>query len=242
MNKMIKFRLYFDKDRETAWLNELAMQGKAMSGFFAGFYQFEDTAPGLWRYQVDFSDRFGSVTQEYRSLMDDLQIEIVQIWGYWVILRKRAADGPFEMYTDADSKISHYKKIRKMFRVATLIYLALFILEMICAIGMEAPEGWLFMLILGLLTIGLQQQVRHISQIISQLMEQKGEQNDRCPASEKKQVSAILLIGLLLNICAVAIQPSTEFMHCTKLTVQVAAIIAMIVGIYRTRWVFKSKD
>ena len=104
---MTKFRLYFDKDRETEWLNELARQGKALSGFFAGFYRFQDTAPGLWRYQVDFSDRFGSVTEEYRALMDDLQIEIVQIWDYWVILRKRAADGPFEMYTDITSCHHH---------------------------------------------------------------------------------------------------------------------------------------
>lgn len=187
---MIKFRLYYDKDRETEWLNELARQGKAMSGFFAGFYQFEDTAPGKWNYQVDFSDRFGSVTEEYRSLMDDLHIEIVQIWGYWVILRKRATDGSFEMYTDADSKIKHYKKIRNMFRVVTLIYLALFIFEIICAIAMEEPAGWLFSIILGLLAIVFKQQVNRTSQIISGLMEQEGEQKDRFPAPEKKQVSA----------------------------------------------------
>ena len=238
---MIKFRLYFDKDRETEWLNDLAKQGKAMSSFFAGFYRFEDTTPGLWRYQVDFSDRIGSVTEEYRSLMDDLQIEIVQIWGYWVILRKHSADGPFEMYTDIESKIEHYKKIRRLFQAVTLIELALFIFEMICAIALGEPAGWLFMMILGLLAITLHRQANRTSQIISGLMEQKGEQNDRCPAPEKKQVSAILLVGLLLNACAVAMQPSTEFMHSAKLAVQIIAIIAMFVGIYRTRWVFRSK-
>ena len=34
---MIRFRLYFDKDAETKWLNEMAEQGWAMKHFFAGF-------------------------------------------------------------------------------------------------------------------------------------------------------------------------------------------------------------
>ena len=239
---MTKFRLYFDKDRETEWLNELARQGKALSGFFAGFYRFQDTAPGLWRYQVDFSDRFGSVTEEYRALMDDLQIEIVQIWGYWVVLRKRAADGPFEMYTDIESKIEHYKKIRRLFQAVTLAELAFFIFEMICAVALEEPAGWLCMMILGLLAITMKQQANHANRIISDLMEQKGEQNDRYPASEKKQVSAIPLAGLILNACAMAMQPSTELMHCAKITIQITAIIAMVAGIYRTEWVFRNKE
>ena len=38
---MVKFRLYFDKDKETKWLNKMAAAGWAMIGFFAGFYKFE---------------------------------------------------------------------------------------------------------------------------------------------------------------------------------------------------------
>ena len=38
---MTKFRLYLDKDKETAWLNEMAAQGYALTGFYAGFYKFE---------------------------------------------------------------------------------------------------------------------------------------------------------------------------------------------------------
>ena len=54
-------------------------------------------------------------------------MEIVVLWGFWIILRKRAEDGPFELYTDVDSKIEHYRKIRRMFKVVTVIeLLALF--------------------------------------------------------------------------------------------------------------------
>ena len=33
---MIRFRLYYDKDKETEWLNEMAADGWALKSFFAG--------------------------------------------------------------------------------------------------------------------------------------------------------------------------------------------------------------
>ena len=33
---MVKFKLMFNKDKETDYLNEMAKQGYAMTGFFAG--------------------------------------------------------------------------------------------------------------------------------------------------------------------------------------------------------------
>ena len=43
---MIRFRLYYDKDRETEWLNEMAADGWALKSFFAGFYKFEPCEKG----------------------------------------------------------------------------------------------------------------------------------------------------------------------------------------------------
>ena len=114
---MIRFRLYFDKDAETAWLDQMAQDGWAMKRFFAGVYSFEACEKGEYVYQVDFGDRMFAVSSDYRELMQDMGIEIVQTWGYWVILRKRAAQGKFELYTDAASRVEHYRKIRRMFRV-----------------------------------------------------------------------------------------------------------------------------
>ena len=118
---MIKFRLYWDKDKETVWLNDMAAKGYAMTGFFAGFYTFEKCEPGEYTYQIDFGDKFGSVTNDYREFMEETGVEIVQTWGFWVILRKKTADGPFVLYTDVDSQITHYTKIRNMFKVAAII-------------------------------------------------------------------------------------------------------------------------
>lgn len=99
---MTKFRLYFDKDKETAWINEMVKKGYAMTGFFAGFYQFEACTPGEYVYQIDFGSKMFSVSNDYREFMEENNIEIVCLWGYWIILRKRTVDGKFVLYTDVD--------------------------------------------------------------------------------------------------------------------------------------------
>ena len=38
---MVKFRLYYDKDKEEIWLNEMAQQGYAMTRFFRAGAIFE---------------------------------------------------------------------------------------------------------------------------------------------------------------------------------------------------------
>lgn len=130
---MLKFRLYWDKDAETKWLNEMADKGWAMTGFFAGLYKFEKCEEGKWRYQVDFGEKFGAVTEDYREFMNEAGIEIVQSWGYWIILRKLASAGEFQLYTDVESSIEHYSKILKMFKVVFVIELICLLIEIIAA-------------------------------------------------------------------------------------------------------------
>ena len=53
---MRKFRLYYDKEKEEEWLNEMCRKGWGMTNFFLGFYTFEPCASGEYTYQVDFPD------------------------------------------------------------------------------------------------------------------------------------------------------------------------------------------
>ena len=38
-------------------------------------------------------------------------VERVASWIRWVYFRKRASDGPFDIYSDIGSRIAHYKRI-----------------------------------------------------------------------------------------------------------------------------------
>lgn len=78
---MTKFKIYFDKDVETKWLNQMVAEGWALKSFFAGFYNFEECENGKYIYQVDFGDKLFNVSKEYREYMQEMGIEIVE--GYF---------------------------------------------------------------------------------------------------------------------------------------------------------------
>lgn len=172
---MIKFRIYYDKDDETKWLNGLAAQGFAMTGFFAGFYRFDKCEPGKYIYQIDFGDKFFGISEDYREFMRDTGVEIVQTWGFWIILRKLASEGDFELYTDVDSSIGHYRKIRKTFRTVVVIELILFFLELFVSI---AEHNIVFaapcLFVIGAMVVSIVNETFKINRIIAELQERQG--------------------------------------------------------------------
>lgn len=223
---MIRFRLYYDKDKETVWLNKMASEGWALKRFFAGFYKFEPCEKGEYIYQIDF----GTAGKEYRDFMQELGVEIVVLWGCWIILRKRAADGPFELYTDVDSEIEHYRKIRRMFKVATIIELVVLFTEIYA--GMTGGGvGWAFALLISLFVLACADAVFRTNKVIARLEEQKSGIE-----TEKKGGNTLALIitsiGLLTNSCMLIVEESVS--PLISYPVHIFAIIMMAVGIVLT--------
>ena len=223
---MIRFKLYYDKDKETVWLNKMASEGWALKSFFAGFYKFEPCRKGEYIYQIDF----GAVSEEYRELMQELGVEIVVLWGYWIILRKRAADGPFELYTDVDSQIEHYKKIRRMFKVATIIELLVLFMEIYAGMTGEGI-GWVFALLISLFVLAYADAVFRTNEVIARLEEQKSGIE-----TKKKGGNTLALIitsiGLLTNSCMLLVEESIS--PLISYPVHIFAIVMMAVGIVLT--------
>lgn len=225
---MTKFRLYFDKDVETEWLNEMAAQGWAMKRFFAGFYQFEKCEKGEYIYQVDFGNRLFSVTEDYREFMEDAGVEIVQTWGFWVILRKPASEGKFELYSDIDSSIEHYTKIRKMFKTVLLLEIFVLFFEMYGA-TVGSPVLWTFVFVIGAIVLVIGNALMNTNKIIGELKQRRG---DLVSAKCSRQISMFLAAGLLLNACALIMDGHTS--RDIRLGVQILAIIFMLWGVYST--------
>lgn len=224
---MIKFRLYYDKDAETEWLNEMAEKGWAMKRFFAGFYSFEKCEPGKYRYQVDFGDKLYSVSDEYREFMQEAGVEIVQTWGYWIILRKLASEGDFQLYTDVDSMIEHYSKIRRMFKGVMIVEIICLFMEIFAGVN-GFLAGYAFAFLIAAIILGMANAIFKTNNVIAELRERKGEK-----ASERFQnVSPLLPCGLLLNSCALIISESVS--DTIKIAIQIIAIGLMISGIYMT--------
>ena len=224
---MTKFRLYWDKDAETKWLNEMADEGWAMTGFFAGFYRFEESEKGKWRYQVDFGEKFGGVTEDYREFMNEAGIEIVQNWGYWVILRKLASEGEFQLYTDVESSIEHYSKILTMFKVVFVIELICLFIEIFGALS-GSEIGWVFACIVGAFTFGI---LNAAVKTKNKILELKARQSGIDPEKDERQFSPALMAGLLMNSCALLMDHPGGLV---KMILQILAIVLMVVGIAQT--------
>lgn len=126
---MKKFRLYLDAEKEIKWLNDMSEEGWKLTGFFAGVYTFEECEKGKYLYQEDTTETLFKVTNEYKEFMNEAGIEIVQVWGPWVILCQEKSKGEFELFTDYESKIAHQKKILKIFKAVSILEMICFFIE-----------------------------------------------------------------------------------------------------------------
>lgn len=154
-------------------------------------------------------------------------MEIVQPWGFWIILRKKAGEGAFELYTDVDSTIEHYTKIRRMFKAVAVVQILCLFLELYAGYsGFSMGFVFSFMILAFLLVFF--NIINKTNNIIAQLQERKG----MTTAGKMKGVSPFLLGGLLLNSFALMMNGNVN--PVIHHLVQIAAIIFMVVGIYRT--------
>jgi len=150
---MLKFKLYYDKDAEEDWLNAMTSKGWGFKKFFLGFYTFEPCKPREYNYQIDILDNWQGDKDNYSRFMEDVGVEVVGQWWRWVYLRKKTEDGPFEMYTDIESKITQYSKIKNFFIPFTILELCCFFMEVIAAIMARSYIFGMFAILLGLLSI-----------------------------------------------------------------------------------------
>lgn len=164
---MKKFKLYYDKDKEEAFLNEMSGKGYAMKHFFLGLYTFEKCQPGEYTYRVDLiSDKTVEQRNELYDLIRDSGGELVQTWGIWAIFRKK---GNFELYTDPESQIKQFERIRTIFLRLALMEFILSLPNWYNAIQTKEPMRIFLSLLLTLIALVFLKQVRTCTKKITEL-------------------------------------------------------------------------
>lgn len=113
---MIKLRKWFwawDYEEEERWLNRLSQSGLELASVGVGSYVFREGEKGEFIYRLEMleSSPLSAKSQEYLSFLADAGIEHIASIMRWVYLRKKASDGPFDIYSDIDSKIRHFNRI-----------------------------------------------------------------------------------------------------------------------------------
>lgn len=153
---MVKFRLYYDKDKEQDWLMEMVNRGWAVEKFFLGFYFFVPCEPGEYTYQIDLLSSWKNGHMDYKEFLSENNVEIVFQWFFWIVLRKKSSDGEFILYTDNESKIGQYSRIRKMFVICCIIEFICMLIELNSAIQLKDTFfGTMTVLILVLVLVFL---------------------------------------------------------------------------------------
>ena len=111
--KTTAWKVYMDYEKEEVWLNSMAAKGFALTDYFLFRYVFEDCRPGEYIYRLELLENLPThaESRKYLNFLADNGVEHVTSWLRWVYLRKRAEDGSFDLYSDIDSRIAHYKRI-----------------------------------------------------------------------------------------------------------------------------------
>ena len=100
----------WDFDKEEEWLNEMAMNGWVLESVGLCTYNFVRCEPGEYSVRLEMHP----YDESYLSFMRETGAEYVGRMMLWIYFRKKTADGPFDLFSDIDSKISHLDRIAKM--------------------------------------------------------------------------------------------------------------------------------
>ena len=111
--KRVEWKLYIDYEKEEAWLNSMSAKGFAFTDFFFCRYVFEDSEPGEYIYRIELLENLPGhpESRKYLNFMEENGVKQISSWHRWVYFRKKAVDGPFDIYSDIDSKIAHYRRV-----------------------------------------------------------------------------------------------------------------------------------
>jgi len=115
-------KFFIDYEKEENYLNKMSSIGLEFVRFSFFNYYFMDSTPGEYIYRIELLDNLPShpESKKYIEFLNDAGVEYVCSWFRWVYLKKKASDGPFDIFSDYDSRIKHYKSIMLMFGIISL--------------------------------------------------------------------------------------------------------------------------
>lgn len=121
--KQVIWRFYWDYEREEKWLNAMAAKGLALYSYSWGRYVFEECEPGEYLYRIELLKDLPSKPESmaYLGFLEEAGIVCVASHLRWVYLRKKAADGSFDLYTDIESRLDQYRTVTNLWNVLAFL-------------------------------------------------------------------------------------------------------------------------
>ena len=125
--KHIIHKLYSDFEKEEKWLNEMSAKGMALIDYSWCKYVFTETENNEYTYRIELLENMPTHEKsiEYINFLEESGVEYVASYMRWVYFRKKSSEGAFDIYSDIESKIKHYKRINVFWTTLMGIYFLL---------------------------------------------------------------------------------------------------------------------
>ena len=129
----------WDFDKEERWLNTMAQQGWVLDKTGFCRYEFVRCEPGEYTVRLEMREH----DEGYLSFMADTGAEYVGRMVKWIYFRKKTELGPFDIFSDAESRIAHLERMCRMLRGVGIANLAIGLANSLSPV---VPMGWVNLL------------------------------------------------------------------------------------------------
>jgi hypothetical protein len=116
---MHKWFWAWDFDKEEQWLSQMSALGLHLSGVGFCTYVLEEGEPGAYAVRLELLDNLPSnpASERYIRFVEETGAEYVGSVMRWAYFRKRTEAGPFDLYSDVDSRIQHLNRLLSLLAV-----------------------------------------------------------------------------------------------------------------------------
>jgi hypothetical protein len=114
--KYIVRKAYWDYEKEEKWLNEMSAKGMGLTDYSWCRYVFTETPNNEYTYRIDLLENSPKHVESiaYIKFLEENGVEHVASYMRWIFIRKKSSEGAFDIYSDIESKIKHYKRINAL--------------------------------------------------------------------------------------------------------------------------------
>lgn len=106
-------RAFVNYEAEEVWLNKMSDMGLQLVHYSFLTYTFEEGEPGEYYYRIELLKDMPKhpESKKYIEFLESTGVKCVANWFRWVYFKKKRSEGVFDLYSDFESKIAHYKRI-----------------------------------------------------------------------------------------------------------------------------------
>lgn len=147
--KIIKKWIWvWDFDKEERWLNTMAQQGWVLDKVGFCRYEFIPCEPGEYTVRLEMREH----DEAYLGFMAETGAEYMGRVVKWIYFRKKTEDGPFDIFSDVESRIAHLDRICQTLKIVGIANL---VIGLANSLNPVIDFGWVNLLCATLLMYAL---------------------------------------------------------------------------------------